>query len=142
MKMKKMLVPVDLHEKADAETHIARAAELARLFQAEVLFLNVVDIDLDSAMLTRNQEVQKNYAKIATAQLQSFIDECGLEGITYQLKITDGRSYARVVEISKEFGSDVIVLNAHKPGMKEYLLGMTAARVVRHAACSVIVIRE
>jgi len=34
------------------------------------------------------------------------------------------------------------IVAAHKAGMKEFCLGMTAARVVRHANCSVLVIRN
>jgi nucleotide-binding universal stress UspA family protein len=38
--------------------------------------------------------------------------------------------------------ADLIVLAAHRPELKDYLLGPNASRVVRHAKCSVYVIRE
>ncbi|WP_170501927.1 universal stress protein, partial [Ruegeria atlantica] len=38
-------------------------------------------------------------------------------------------------------GIDCIVLASHKPGMKDFFLGSTAALVVRHARCSVHVLR-
>ncbi len=34
-----------------------------------------------------------------------------------------------------------IIVASHKPNVGDYLLGTTAARVVRHAACSVFVVR-
>jgi len=34
---------------------------------------------------------------------------------------------------------DLIIVGSHKPGLQDYLLGSTAARVVRHAMCSVLV---
>ncbi len=37
--------------------------------------------------------------------------------------------------------ADCIVIASHRPGLGDYLLGSTTARVVRHAACSVHVIR-
>ena len=52
-----------------------------------------------------------------------------------------GRPGAEIVEYAKEHGIDCIVLASHKPGLSDYFLGSTAARVVRHAPCSVHVIR-
>ena len=38
--------------------------------------------------------------------------------------------------------ADLIVVGSHRPAMRDYLLGTNAARVVRHAHCSVLVARE
>ena len=38
--------------------------------------------------------------------------------------------------------ADCIVIGSHKPGLIDYLLGSTAARVVRHAPCAVHVLRN
>ena len=38
--------------------------------------------------------------------------------------------------------ADVIVIASHDPGLADYLLGSVAARVVRHAHCSVLVVRN
>jgi len=40
-----------------------------------------------------------------------------------------------------EAGTGCIVIGSHKPGLRDYLLGSTAAKVVRHAACAVHVKR-
>lgn len=57
-------------------------------------------------------------------------------------KVTSGRSYSKVVDAAKELDVDPIIMAAHKLEMAEYMLGMTAARVVRHAHCSVMVVRN
>jgi nucleotide-binding universal stress UspA family protein len=36
----------------------------------------------------------------------------------------------------------MIVMASHRPELKDYLLGPNAARVVRHAECSVLVVRN
>ena len=36
----------------------------------------------------------------------------------------------------------MIVIASHDPGLADYLLGSTAGRVVRHAHCSVLVVRN
>ena len=37
--------------------------------------------------------------------------------------------------------ADLIIIASHKPGFQDYFLGSTAAKVVRHAPCSVLVVR-
>ena len=46
-----------------------------------------------------------------------------------------------ITEYANKHGIDCIVLASHKPGMKEFFLGSTAALVVRHAHCTVHVLR-
>ena len=36
----------------------------------------------------------------------------------------------------------LIVMGSHHPELKDYLLGPNAAKVMRHADCSVMVVRE
>ena len=47
-----------------------------------------------------------------------------------------------VVDFAAEMKADCIVMGSHKPGLADYLLGSTAARVVRHAPCAVHVMRD
>jgi nucleotide-binding universal stress UspA family protein len=44
--------------------------------------------------------------------------------------------------LAEKAGADLVVVGSHRPAMKDYLLGTNAARVVRHARCSVLVARE
>ena len=46
-----------------------------------------------------------------------------------------------IVDYADKNGIDCIVLASHKPGIENIFLGSTAGRVVRHAKCSVHVIR-
>jgi len=52
-----------------------------------------------------------------------------------------GHSYRTIVDYSTEINADCIVIGSHKPGLRDYFLGSTAARVVRHAPCAVHVTR-
>lgn len=49
-----------------------------------------------------------------------------------------GRS---ITDYAAANGHDCIVIGSHKPGLSDFFLGSTAARVVRHAPCSVHVHR-
>ena len=52
-----------------------------------------------------------------------------------------GHSGRAITDYAKEIDADCIVIGSHKPGLSDYFLGSTAARVVRHAPCAVHVIR-
>lgn len=63
-------------------------------------------------------------------------------GVKAEIDIRDGRSsYHEIIECAKEYEADMILINSHKPGFGDYLLGSTASKVVRHAPCSVLVDR-
>jgi nucleotide-binding universal stress UspA family protein len=46
-----------------------------------------------------------------------------------------------VVAVAAELHADLVVLGSHGYGVVDRLLGTTAARIVHHAACSVLVVR-
>ncbi len=64
-------------------------------------------------------------------------DEVGVSAI-----LLKGQSAGRTItEYANTHGADCIVIASHQPGMKDFFLGSTAARVVRHAHCTVHVLR-
>ncbi len=139
---KKILVPIDLHEGADCATLIDTAVSLARFCGAALAFMNAVDIDLDSPMLQSYDSVRNDFVKSARGLLRDVVDRHMPDDMSAEFLVLNGRSYSKVLEAAREVEADLIIVMAHKPGMKEYLLGMTAARVVRHAECSVLVVRD
>lgn len=52
-----------------------------------------------------------------------------------------GHSSRTITEYAAKIGADAIIVGSHKPGLTDYFLGTTAARVVRHAPCAVVVLR-
>ncbi len=55
--------------------------------------------------------------------------------------VVSGHAGRTIVDHADDNDADCIVLASHRPGLEDYFLGSTAARVVRHAKCSVHVIR-
>ena len=55
--------------------------------------------------------------------------------------MVNGHAGRAIVDYAREHDVDCIILASHLPGLENYLLGSTADRVVRHAPCSVHVIR-
>lgn len=64
----------------------------------------------------------------------------GMEGIETQ--IVKGHTYRSIIDYATAQDVDCIVIGSHRPGFSDYLLGSTAARVVRHAPCAVHVYRR
>ena len=55
--------------------------------------------------------------------------------------VIEGHSGRTILEWAEEHDVDCIVMASHRPGISDYFLGSTAARVVRHAPCAVHVMR-
>jgi nucleotide-binding universal stress UspA family protein len=57
------------------------------------------------------------------------------------VEVRSGHSYKTILEVAEEKQVDLIIIASHRPGLQDYFLGSTAAKVVRHARCSVLVMR-
>jgi nucleotide-binding universal stress UspA family protein len=79
--------------------------------------------------------LHKNVAR-ARAEVKALADEVGAES-----EVLSGHPSLRILEYTKDIGADLIVIASHRPGLRDYFLGSTAARVVRHAECAVLVDR-
>lgn len=55
--------------------------------------------------------------------------------------VATGQAYDEILRVANADKASLIVIGAHKPDFKDYLLGPNAARVVRHSSCSVHVVR-
>ena len=55
--------------------------------------------------------------------------------------ILSGHAGRELPEYAEKTGADCIIVGSHKPGLEEFFLGSTSARVVRHAKCAVHVLR-
>ena len=58
-----------------------------------------------------------------------------------EIVIREGQPAASILGAAKEAGADLIMIASHKPGLSDYFIGSTAARIVRHAPISVLVTR-
>jgi nucleotide-binding universal stress UspA family protein len=55
--------------------------------------------------------------------------------------IREGTVHEHILEESRQLKSDVILMMARRPGLASYFVGSNAERVVRHAKCTVMVLR-
>lgn len=84
-----------------------------------------------------DQSVIENAFTSAKAEMDKRAAELGgVDALT-----VSGHSGRTIVDTATSLKADCIVLGSHKPGLIDYLLGSTAARVVQHAPCAVHVAR-
>ena len=130
-----ILVPVDLSHREAGR----KALEIARRMggdEARIVALYVAG-DVPNFIANHIPEgVREEHIATARAELSSRADEVGAE-----CEIRAGHPATVILEYAKEIGADLIVIASHRPGLQDYLLGSTAARVVRHADCTVLVER-
>jgi len=71
--------------------------------------------------------------------------ELGLlaDGITATVtsEIRTGAAASQILQCAEDTGADLIMIASHHPNLSDYFIGSTAARVVRHAQCSVLISR-
>ena len=64
------------------------------------------------------------------------------DDLTVQHVVAHGTIYQEILRVAEEQNCDLIVMASHRPEVQDYLIGPNAARVVRHASCSVTVVRD
>ncbi len=63
------------------------------------------------------------------------------EGLTVKLHMRTGHVYVEILDLAEDIEADLIVVGSNRPDLSDYLIGPKAARIVRHANCSVLVAR-
>ena len=132
-----ILVAVDPSLNENQGRILAMARKLATDTLAEISALTVLEPAASYHLAESDQEAAAKAAARAMAALRHHIGE-GAEIRTF---IRHGRPAHEILAHAREHETDCILVASHQPGFSDYLLGSTAARVVRHAKCTVIVVR-
>jgi nucleotide-binding universal stress UspA family protein len=145
---KKILVPTDFSESADKA--VEHAADIAARFNAKVVVLHVVEENVRQCaidylvdycisddfvtqfereiMKTSNERLQKQIVNIKGAKVD----------IEYEIK--KGEPADVILDEQVKLGADLIVIASHgKAGAAKHAIGGVTDKVVRTAACNVMV---
>jgi len=136
-----ILLPIDLSDKGNWKNPLA---EVLSMLGPEGV-LHVVSVLPDYGMSQVGAFFSKDYEKEALAgfgkALAEWTEANIPEGVKVRPHVLHGTIYDEILRAAEKLAVDVIVMGAHRPALKDYLLGPNAARVVRHAPCSVYVVR-
>ena len=146
----KILVPIDLADMDTMEKVLQTGIDQAKASGADLTVMTVVpDIitGLDWRYAIRgemggSQEYDaQEIVDEALQRLNEIVAERTPSGMKVATIARHGSVYEQVLKVAEELEVDQIVLGAHRPGLADFLLGPNTARIVRHATCSVNVIR-
>ena len=139
---KKILVPVDFSPASLDGLRYALA--LARPFGATLTALHVIEplgpmarleVDVDA----HERKLRKG-VRLRLEELHLEVDE---PAGAFDTLFREGTSYDEIVGMAQRRDFDLIVMaSLGRSGLVDMLLGSTAERVVRHAPCPVLVVRE
>ena len=140
---KNILFPIDLQHESSWKHSLPVALEYAKAFGSKMHIMTVVS---DSGMSIVSQyfssdAVEKVIGK-TKEELHAFVKENVPSDIDVTHVVATGNVYETILSSSQKIGADLIIMAAHRPELKDYLLGPNAARVVRHSDCSVLVVRD
>ncbi|WP_164660930.1 universal stress protein [Tropicibacter sp. Alg240-R139] len=132
----KILVPMALDH--GLSQHTLQVAQALRAADGQIIALHVHEAPQGSVAAFLDKDAVREGFERAVQMLKEKTD--GLNGVTAE--IVKGHTYRSIIDYAVANDIDCIVIGSHRPGFSDYLLGSTAARVVRHAPCAVHVYRS
>ena len=139
---KTILLPLALDQ-----GHGSRSMEIARRLRAEggkIIAVHVLDKIPSFAsyyMSPDNEKMPSDIEKeIQAAAIKGIAERIGPEKDVESVVLT-GHPGRTITDYAEKIGADCIIVGSHRPEMKDFFLGSTAARIMRYAPCSVHVLR-
>lgn len=138
-----VLFAVDLEHRASWETALPVCLEYVKAFGSTLHVMTVIPTygqNIVSTFFPAGHE--KKMMDAANQTLHEFVSEHIPKELKVQHIVGHGVAYEELLRVSEEIHCDLIIMGSHRPKIEDYLLGPNAARVVRHAKCSVLVVRQ
>lgn len=135
---RKILVPLAMDE--GSEARIRGAIAVAQRLAAEGAQITLLHV-MEQVPGYVSTYLPSDYVDDLRRALQERIEELAAEVAGATGVIVTGHASRTILDHAQGSGCDLIVIASHRPGMSDLLIGSTAAQVVRHAQCSVHVLR-
>ena len=138
---KKILIPIDLTELSVAKPALQIAVELAQQSQGDLRLVSVETLLPASFMEYVPPGFDKSQEERAIRALNEISASLPYPQERISAAVRFGGIYVEILAEAGEWGADLIVVGSHRPSMSTYLIGSNAKTIVRHASCSVLVVR-
>jgi nucleotide-binding universal stress UspA family protein len=135
-----ILVPVDFSE--SSTNALEYAVEMAKLFDDEIMLLNVISGGMKSLFLSEN--LKQSLKEGITLRLENYKKNI-LEkwpNAKVSVKIEEGKPYKVITKVAEEHKCDSIVMGTNGANAIEQFVGSTTSRTINVANCPVIVVKE
>ena len=142
--MRNIVVLVDLEEESSWQQALPRAIDYAGHAGARLHVLTIVPDEMFKMTVVAQlipEDYEDKLVKDAKQRLAKVVEGQAAEGLEIEPVVRLGSVYKEALRFARDIEAELIVMGAHKPELKDYLLGSNAAQIVRHAPCSVWVVR-
>ncbi len=140
---KHVLLSVDLEHESSWIKALPLALDLCKSCGAALHVLTVVpDFGMSIVGQYFPENFEKEVGEKVLAKLKDFVAEKVPDEYSVQHIVGEGSVYEVILKMAGTVEADLIVMASHRPELQDYLLGPNAARVIRHAKCSVMVVRD
>lgn len=142
-RLKRILVPIDFSERSHKA--LEYAIPFAKQFQAEILCLHVIEIPYgagESGFVAEMEAFRKDMLRDTRKRMDELRSR-QMAGIPSRAEVRTGAPYHEITRAAEEENIDLVIMATHgRTGLGRFFLGSTTERVVRHAHCPVLVVRE
>lgn len=140
---RRILLPIDLSEEHSWAKALPTAIASAKAYGAELWIMTVVpDFGMSIVAQQFPADFEEAAMKEATERLAEFVDRNVPSDTPVHRMVGHGSIYREILASADTIKADLIIMGSHQPALQDYLLGPNAARVVRHASQSVMVVRD
>lgn len=136
-----LLVPVDIAEPEMARPALERAVAMARASDGTIRLIYVRSMLPVAYMEFVPPDFDESQQRDAEEKLAAIAATVALPPDRVSTAVPKGAVYNEVLQEAERIGADLVIVGSHRPTMATYLLGSNAATIVRHAKCSVLVVR-
>lgn len=137
-----ILCAIDLTHLDDARSLVAEAGRMAKRDDALLSVVTVLP-DYGSSFVGSffKEGTLKEAAEAALVSLHDLADSVLPDAGNVQCIVEIGSAYEEILDAARKCDADLIIVGAHKPNLTDRIIGPNAARIVRHATVSVLVLR-
>lgn len=140
---KNILLPIDLNDENSWQSALPKAIDLCRQHGAKLHVMTVVpDIFQGHVAQYFPEGYEDELIDRTDEELRKLIRQQVPDDIEAKDTVAYGSIYHEILATAEKVGADLIVMTSHRPELKDYLIGPNATKVVRHAKCSVMVVRS
>lgn len=140
---RRILVPTDFS--AGSYVALAHALRLARLHGAEVALVHVVEAHAETGLgieVIGWGENAPHRVDEARAALRELVDDLGAPEVPVEHYALIGLPAPGVLGAAERLGADLVVMGTHgRTGVRRFLMGSVAEKVVQFAPCPVFVVK-
>ena len=138
---KQILTAIDIDHSENAEKILQIAVDIANTYTARLEVVSVIDAVQPAVSLQLPEGYEKMAMKRTRKDMAKLLANVELVQGDVIVSARFGNIYREILAQAEKSAADLIVIGSHKLQATDFLLGTNAARVVRHALCSVFVVR-